>query len=450
MFFCTFAGKIKYYNVMFESAPLIEKDVYIRALMGETSEEANEIVDKINEKYEYWDKVKYKHLPSGYTSQQLWSHVKASRALGAKTIWVKYGIKLSVTNKMQQMCHDFDMIFGSFWESDTMPQTADKKRYLASSLMEEAIFSSQMEGAVTTRAVAKEMLKKGISPQNKSQQMISNNYKTICYIVEHKDEPLTAENIRLIHSLMTNKTLKNEEDVGRFRTEQDDVVVENQLTGDVVHTPPLASDLAEFIDDLCHFFNNGNGKVFIHPIIRGIIVHFMIAYMHPFVDGNGRTARALFYWYMLKEKYWLTEYMSISRVIANSKRSYEDAFLFTELDGCDIGYFVVYNLRVLDISFRQLKDYIEKKQKEKQKANMFIVTNRNINERQAQIIQYFVEHPTTVVTVKDMQNRFLVASMTARKDLADLVDKGYLVEIAINKVKMGYIKSDAFDELVRV
>ena len=195
---------------------------------------------------------------------------------------------------------------------------------------------------------------------------------------------------------------------------------------------------------------NGNEKVFIHPIIRGIIVHFMVAYMHPFVDGNGRTARALFYWYMLKEKYWLTEYMSISRVIANSKRSYEDAFLYTELDGCDIGYFVAYNLRVLDISFRQLKDYIEKKQKEKQKANMFIVTNRNINERQAQIIQYFVEHPAAVVTVKDMQNRFLVASMTARKDLVDLVDKGYLVEIAINKVKMGYIKSDAFDELVRV
>ena len=104
----------------------------------------------------------------------------------------------------------------------------------------------------------------------------------------------------------------------------------------------------------------------------------------------------------------------------------------------------------LDISFCQLKGYIEKKQREKQKANMFIVTNRNINERQAQIIQYFVEHPVAVVTVKDMQNRFLVASMTARKDLVDLVDKDYLVEIAINKVKMGYIKSDAFDELVRV
>ena len=433
---------------MFESTPLIEKDVYIKALMGETSEEANELVDKINEKYEYWDKVKYKPLPQGYTPQQLWSHVKASRALGAKTVWPKYGIKLLVTNKMQRMCHDFDMIFGSFWESESVYQENDKKRYLSSSLMEEAIFSSQMEGAATTRAVAKEMLKKGVSPRDKSQQMISNNYKTICYITEHKDEPLTPENIRLIHSLMTEKTLKNGDDVGRFRSDDDDVVVENQLTGEVVHTPSSAADIPEFVDDLCRFFNNDNEKVFIHPIIKGIIIHFMVAYMHPFVDGNGRTARALFYWYMLKEKYWLTEYMSISRVIANSKRSYEDAFLYTELDTCDIGYFVAYNLRVLDISFRQLKDYIEKKQRDKQKANMIIATNRNINERQAQIIQFFAEHPNSVVTVKEMQSRLFVTLVTARKDLLDLVDKGYLVEFAINKVKMGYVKSENFDDLI--
>ena len=87
---------------------------------------------------------------------------------------------------MQRMCHDFDMIFGSFWESNTTPLENEKMRYLANSLMEEAIFSSQMEGAATTRAVAKEMLKNGMSPRDKSQQMISNNYKTICYIVKHK------------------------------------------------------------------------------------------------------------------------------------------------------------------------------------------------------------------------------------------------------------------------
>ena len=100
------------------------------------------------------------------------------------------------------------------------------------------------------------------------------------------------------------------------------------------------------------------------------------------------------------------------------------------------------------MSFRQLKDYIEKKQRDKQKANMLIATNRNINERQAQIIQFFAEHPNSVVTVKEMQSRLFVTLVTARKDLLDLVDKGYLVEFAINKVKMGYVKSENFDDLI--
>ena len=54
---------------------------------------------------------------------------------------------------------------------------------------------------------------------------------------------------------------------------------------------------------------------FIHPMIRSIILHFWLAYDHPFVDGNGRTARALFYWSMLRHGYWLFEFISISQII---------------------------------------------------------------------------------------------------------------------------------------
>jgi hypothetical protein len=246
----------------------IDKNALIDVLTGSLPEEMNKIIDKINEKYEYWNKVKYKQLPEGYSHEKLWTYVKASRTLGSRKVWNKYGITLHVTNRMQQMCHEFDMIFGSFWESDNEPQKSDKLHYLANSLMEEAIYSSQMEGAATTRVAAKEMLKKGISPRDKSQQMIYNNYQTILYITEHKDEPLTPESILLIHSSMTEKTLKDNNDIGRFRNENDDVVVENKITGEVVHTPPHASEIPEFINELCLFFNNSKNENsgFIHPI----------------------------------------------------------------------------------------------------------------------------------------------------------------------------------------
>ena len=423
---------------MIEQPPKIDKETLVNTLLKGVDPNIMPIVDKVNADYEYWDKVKYKKLPEGFTPQMLWTHVKASRLRSIVPVWEKYGINLCITSQMQRLCHEFDMKFGSFWEVEGEAQSAEKKYYLSSSLMEEAIYSSIMEGASTTRVVAKDMLRKKKSPQNKSQQMIANNYNTIQYIVEHKDEPLTEEALLHIHRLMTEKTMDNPEDAGRFRI-NDKVVVADMVEGDIIYTPPSFQEIPEFVDDLCDFFNNDNPRTFIHPIIRGIIVHFMLAFMHPFVDGNGRTARALFYWYMLKEKYWLTEYMSISRVIAKSKPSYEKSFRYVENDGNDIGYFVAYNLRALDISFQQLTDYIQRKQREKKAATSFMIAG-NINYRQAMILQRLKEEPNTIMTVKDVQEQFSVSSMTARKDLSDLVQQGYLTEIAINKVTRGYIK----------
>ena len=423
---------------MIELPPKIDKKTLVNALVKGIDSNIMPIVDKVNADYEYWDKVKYKKLPEGFTPQMLWTNVKASRLRNMILVWEKYGINLCVTSQMQRLCHEFDMKFGSFWEVEGDTQSAEKKYYLSSSLMEEAIYSSKMEGASTTRIVAKDMLRKKKSPQNKSQQMIANNYNTIQYIVEHKDEPLTEETLLHIHRLMTEKTMDNPEDTGRFRT-NDKVVVADMVEGDIIYTPPSFQEIPEFVESLCDFFNNDNHRTFIHPIIRGIIVHFMLAFMHPFADGNGRTARALFYWYMLKEKYWLTEYMSISRVIAKSKLSYEKSFRYVENDGNDIGYFVAYNLRALDISFQQLTDYIQRKQREKKAATSFMIAG-NINYRQAMILQRLKEEPNTIMTVKDVQEQFSVSSMTARKDLSDLVQQGYLAEIAINKVTRGYIK----------
>ena len=424
---------------MIEQPPKIDHNVFIDALTKGVNADIAPIIDKINNDYDYWDKVKYKQLPSKYTPQTLWTLVKASRIRGRIYVWTKYRISLSVTSNMQRMCHDFDMKFGSFWEDGNDYQSPEKKYYLSSSLMEEAIYSSIMEGASTTRVVAKEMLRKKKSPHNKAQQMIINNYKTIQYIVEHRKEPLTEENLLYIHQLMTEKTLDNPEDAGRFRT-NDKVVVANMMDGDIVHTPPSFNEIPEFVKTLCGFFNNDNPHTFIHPIIKGIIIHFMLAYMHPFVDGNGRTARALFYWYMLKENYSLTEYMSISRVIAKSKNAYEKSFRYTEADENDMGYFVAYNLKALDTAFDQLRDYIQRKQREKKAAQSFMMAG-NINQRQATVLQRLTDEPSAVITVKDLQQLFSVSSMTARKDLTELVKQGYLQEIAINKVTRGYIKN---------
>lgn len=430
-----------------EKAPSISQEDLLSAMLLTPNDKVQEVVNKVNETFEYWDTIKYKRCPEGCTPQQLWTYVKAARVKSMMSVWGKYGISLTLTNQMQRMCHEIDMNWGRSWGTDSIIGDENKEQYLVGSLMEEAIYSSQMEGAATTRKVAKEMLRKKMTPKDKSQQMIANNYQTIQFIVSHKDALLTPELLLQIHQLMTEHTMQDPQEAGCFRS-NNDVVVENGITHETVHIPPTYEEIPNFVEDLCRFFNEQDAPQFIHPIIRGIIIHFMVAYVHPFADGNGRTARALFYWYMLKQGYWLTEYLSISRVIAKSKKSYEKAFLYTESDGMDMGYFVAYNMRVLQQSFKQLQDYIKRKQEEKRAANSFLRIG-NINTRQAQIIKMFADDSNLVVTIADLQAQFLVSPTTAKADVVGLINMGLLAEISFNKVKKGYIKGEQFDEITK-
>ena len=197
------------------------------------------------------------------------------------------------------------------------------------------------------------------------------------------------------------------------------------------------------------FFNEEVDKEnFIHPLLKGIIIHFMIGFIHPFTDGNGRTARALFYWYLLKKGYWLTEYLSISKIIQDTKNQYEKAFIYTENDENDLSYFLTYNLRVMEQAFEALKNYIQEKQKNHFKIARFIKIP-NINERQAQLLKLVYDNPEIVFNTKEIENRFNVSNYTARTDLKGLTELGFLEIIPVNKVKRNFIKSMQFNGLLK-
>lgn len=431
---------------MIEQPPQIKEPSLQKAMEIVQRDDARQLINDANDNYWYWSDVKYRPLPDGISVEDLWSAIKFSRLVQRRVISKQYRLTLFITNRMQKQCHYFDMNFGGTWGSSSVIPYEDRTQYLISSLMEEAISSSQMEGASTTRKIAKEMLRKRITPRSHSEQMIFNNYTSIKFITEHKDENLSPELMLHIHSLMTHQTLESAEDEGRFRTD-DNVVVGNDITGEIVHTPPSHSDIPSFVENLCRFANSDVNDGFIHPIIKAIIIHFMIAYVHPFVDGNGRTARALFYWYMLKKGYWLTEYLSISRVINKSKSNYEKSFIHTESDGGDLGYFITYHLRVLELAFKELQEYIKRKVAQRQGNSDYIIAY-GVNERQAAIISWYRDNPAMSITVKEVENRFGISQPTARLDLDGLVDKGFLAKVPVNKVKNNYVKNEHFDNLI--
>lgn len=438
---------------MIEKAPEKEilKNIKSTALINVVSGYMKNFRDfyKAESEYLYWDKVKYIKEISfsgkefGVSKNEfLWLILKIRRKSIQNRLNFKIETYYNINEFLQQKLHYLDFNFGAGLQKEQLLSDLEKQQYLKNALMEEAVFSSMIEGATTTRVKAKEMLRKNKKPKTHSEQMILNNYKTIQYISEHKEEDISIERLYEIHQLVTENTLE-EEHVGVFR-KSNDVNVVNEITGEIVHTPPNFEELNSLMNSFCNFFNQNPKEDFIHPIVKASILHFLIGYIHPFVDGNGRTARAIFYWYLLKNGYWLTEYLSISRVIMQTKVQYEKAYLYTEIDDMDVTYFIQYQVKVLMKAFEDLKNYVAKKKKEESNHVKFLQFE-GINERQASILHKLEKNSTKSFTIKEIENTYAVTNQTARTDIEELVTKGFLKKVAINKKSFNYWKGDAFD-----
>lgn len=403
------------------------------------------LLKTIQDEYLYWDKVKYKSKE--YNPEEIWSAVKLYRNLNRKYIkFNKYKFSFVATDYIQRSLHKFDMHIGGTLSSNIGIAETDKKKFIISSLIEEAISSSQIEGANTTRKIAKEMIRKEQKPRNKGEIMILNNYRTMQEIVQTQKEDISPEKILYIHQLISSNTLDNKADEGRFRV-NNDIYVVNAISSETVHTPPNYEEVPQLIEELCSFFNNDNDH-FIHPIIKGCVIHFMLAWIHPFADGNGRTSRALFYWYMLKNGYWMTEYLSISRIIKGTKNQYEKSFLYSESDDNDLSYFITYHTKTMERAFDALKEYINKKQKEVFQASKFMKIP-SVNDRMAQILKIIHDDSDRIFNIKEIESRFNVSNYTARADLKNLVKLGFIDIVQVNKKKQNFIKSENFNEVLR-
>ncbi|MFD2522963.1 Fic family protein [Emticicia soli] len=400
---------------------------------------------KFQDEYLYWDKLKYK--AKDCTPEELWQAVKLFRLTRSNHLkFGDYTFSYMISDYMQRALHQFDMHIGGTLSSNIGISESDKNKFIISSIIEESISSSQIEGANTTRKQAKEMIQREKTPRTKSEQMIMNNYVTMKHIVQHKNEDISPERILEIHRLIAINTLDNAADGGKFR-DNDDIYVIDHSNSEIVHTPPKKEEIGGLIKDLCNFFNNDT-EDFIHPIIKGCIIHFMIGWIHPFVDGNGRTARALFYWYMLRKGYWLTEYLSISRIIKDTKVQYEKAYLYTEIDEKDLGYFITYHIKTMEKAFDALKEYINRKQKEVFQAAKFMKIP-GVNDRMAQLLKIFHDDNERILTTKEVESRFNISNFTARTDLKTLVELGFVEAIQVNKKKQNFIKSHRFEDVMK-
>jgi len=384
-----------------------------------------------NHEHLHWDTLFHIPPPDGFSSKEWWLAIKSARNKFYKDIPLTdtHGAKFKflVTDKMHEELYKIDLNAGGrIGVPQEILNEDTRNQYYVSSLIEEAITSSQLEGAATTREVAKQMIREKRAATDRSEQMILNNYVAMQRITELKNVPLTKDLVLELQSILTDGTLDNPNARGRFRNPGEDIVVEDQ-EGTIYHIPPPAHELESRMEIMCAFANGDIPEYFIHPVLRSIMLHFWLAYDHPFVDGNGRTARALFYWSMLHSGFWLCEYISISHIIRKAPVKYARAYLLTETDDNDLTYFMMYHVDVLRQALTALNQYIQKKSATLKTVEQNLRLRTLLNYRQRALISHALRHPGTVYTTNGHQTSHNVTFHTARADLMGLAEQGFLL-----------------------
>ena len=305
--------------------------------------------------------------------------------------------------------------------------SAFRAKFAIRSLMQEAIESSRLEGAVTTRVEATELLRSRRAPQTTHERMVVNNYAAMRQVKGMLDRELSVEMLCEIQRTVTEGTLEHEDQAGRFRHADENVRIVDDRTNETVFVPPPAHGLGQRVHAICSFANEAHtGRDFIHPIVKACILHFMIGYEHPFTDGNGRTARAVFYWYALRSGYQVFEYLVISELLREAYGQYRQAFLDSELDDGDMTYFIRFNLQIVVRAISKLGEYLKEEEEKVQRAIRMASLDPDLNLRQRLLLGHALRHPRTVYTVKShaMSNR--ITQVTARSDLDRLSERGLL------------------------
>ncbi len=403
------------------------------------------------DKYLHWEDVRVRNPPADLSHEEWWLAIKLKRGSTRRELpfvdksgqHFSYSDSGDLYRRLRGIDRDcsgqIEVPFGHGF------QEGSGEKYLMSSLIEESITSSQLEGAATTRRIAKEMLRTGRSPRDESEQMILSNYHAMEFLRQHAQEDLSMDILLELHRILTHKTLE-EHQIGRLRQPLDRVEVAS-WDGVVVHTPPHANELDVRMGRLLTFANHDHDGQEIHPFVKAVVLHFMIGYDHPFVDGNGRTARALFYWSMARSDYWLTQYLTISSVIRQAPAQYVRAYVYSETDDRDITYFLYYHLKVMRTAISNLHSYLARKSREMERLWSVLRapdTTILLNHRQVALLGHLLKNPEQIYVIASHQRSHNVTYQTARTDLIKLTELGFL-QASKRGRKLVYRKSTEFE-----
>lgn len=403
--------------------------------------------------YLAWNRFKYLKLSDNFSQEELWTVVKFMRKIQSRKSVIKnengeYFTWLNLPG-VEQFFHEVDLNTGGrLFTSVKDIDEKNKFKFISRGIVEEAIASSQLEGAHTTRQLAKQFLREGRKPKTEAEHMVLNNYKSMLAIEQqYKNHEIGLNTIFELHSMIVKNTVPSDEQ-RRFRNDSDNIVVSDGEEKFIYFEPPKSEFVKQEIERLIAFANDKMGEQFLHPIIKAIKLHFWVGYLHPFTNGNGRLARLLFYWYLLRRGYWAFAYLPISKIIRRSPAQYGNAYIYSEQDDLDLTYFIDYNIRKIKLAIKDFNIYLQEKSSENKQMRKIAKTKYQLNDRQIQLVQYYCNNQDEYTSIKMHMNIYQISRITAFRDLKELENLGFIVAKQVKR-NVYYYGTEKIKELFK-
>ncbi|WP_312664386.1 Fic family protein [Pantoea sp. CTOTU49201] len=374
-----------------------------------------------DERYLHFDEL-YRRVSDRLTREKVWSALKFKRRSGAQHFVIAdQTVTCNLTAKITAAMSTVDrMTFARNGE----PTDEDAASYLMSQLiMEEAISSSQLEGAATTSRVAMELLAVGREPRNEDESMIMGNWRLMQHIATLGDAPLTRADILEIHHIACAGINDDKYRPGAVR-DNNDVFVAGR-DGEIIHQPPDYQRLNSLLDALCAevVWLEQQGT---HPLLVACVMHFAIGYIHPFNDGNGRTARGLFYHHLIRHGYSAFRYISISKLLKAAAVKYGISYLYSETDEMDLTYFVQFQCEVVMRAVNAFTEQIATLHQERERLVTWVEENMTLAKGELDIMAIALNAPGSLLSSAGIKSRLGIADNTARARLKSLTEQGLL------------------------
>ena len=380
-------------------------------------------------------------LPGELNLSEVWQEIQEERKARGEILALKDEKGISFwyvnTKPLQSKLHQIDSRGKDSLYRYIKPDIENE--LILDSIIEEAWASNIIEGAFTTHKRAQELVRRNLTPKDKNELMTKNNHLAMTYILEHRESEFNIELILKIHQIITQGTLDDPEYSGKLR---DDEVFIWDKTNTVIFKPMAAENIEPCLNNLVTWVNTHSDEDFIHPVVKASIIHFHLVYVHPFFDGNGRTARALFYFYLLKNQYEFFKYFSISALIAKQREKYYKAIKDVEDYDDDLTYFLLYFADVVSKSIDEIIDRIVRKYQSNIISKNLDAKGIYLNKRQRKLVKVLIDHDYKNITTRRYEKIFKVSYGTARSDLNEMADNGLLQKRKIGK---GFVYSTNFE-----